>query len=75
MSVMANVAFGPAGQESDLGDHEFVILPRVGEQFLTYIGEDISPVTVDAVFHYPRRPGGPQREPLVVLRVSMPRPT
>lgn len=68
--ITANVALGSVGREDDLGDHQFVCLPRVGEQFLTNFDSGIGMVEVTHVFHYPRRAKGPDRDPLVVLRVK-----
>ena len=68
--ITASAILGLIGEEIELGDHQFVCLPRIAESFLTNIGGNIASVIVTDVYHHPRRQGGPDRDPVIVLRVK-----
>ena len=51
--IVANLACGPVGHEENLGDHQFLALPRVNERITLHVDGEFIHLMVDDVFHRP----------------------
>ena len=67
--IEAGIVIGQGDDELDCGSFEFVALPRIGDNLLIRISDDLTPLRVVEVFHYPVQ-GGTQSSPSAVLRTE-----
>ena len=67
--IEAGIVIGQGDDELDCGKFEFVALPRIGENLLIRLSDDLMPLRVVEVFHHPSQ-GGEDSSPSVVLRAE-----
>lgn len=68
-----NVSHRVGGQDEDLGDHQFAVVPRVGEQVTLSVGGELRTGVVEQIFHGSRPVSGrgPDGDPGVMMRVAL----
>ena len=67
--IEAGIVIGQGDDELECGKFEFVALPHIGDNVLICLSDDLTPLRVAEVFHYPAQ-GGENSSPSVVLRTE-----
>jgi len=63
------IVIGQGDDELECGTFEFAALPHIGDNVLIRLSNDLTPLRVVEVFHYPVQ-GGENSSPSVVLRTE-----
>lgn len=70
--IQASLVISEVADETDLGAHNFVVVPRVGEAISVYIEGRLTTLSVEMVYHAARTVAGdgPKGDPAIAIRTK-----